>query len=158
MPIFIYLSSATFCGCCQFLYNLFFESRGRILLLEHAFNINLHREDETGETEGQVRKIVFSIGVDTVVIFSCQDYCLMTWDFFFFFQVENWAKNSVLHFPSPTDSLLHGECSHQHVLSPLSMFMRTLGRLLSYWCKAIQSCGGGKDDEWRSEGRKGRRG
>ena len=56
------------------------------MLLEHAFNINLHREDETGETEGQVRKIVFSIGVDTVVIFSCQDYCLMTLDFFFFFK------------------------------------------------------------------------
>ena len=54
------------------------------MLLEHAFNINLHREDETGETEEQVRKIVFSIGVDTVVILSCQDYCLMTLDFFFF--------------------------------------------------------------------------
>lgn len=123
------------------------------MLLKHAFNINLHR-DETGETKGQERKIVFSIGVETVVIFSCRDHCLMTWDFFIS-HVENWAKNSVLHVPSPTDSLLQGECSHQQVLSPLSMFMYTLGRLLSFWCKAIQSCGGGKDDEWQSEGRKG---
>lgn len=91
------------------------------MLLEHAFNINLHREDETGETKGQVGKIVFSIGVDTVVIFSCQDHCLMTWAFYV--QVENWAPNSVLRFPSPTDSVLHGECSPQQVLSPLSTFM-----------------------------------
>lgn len=69
----------------------------------------------------------------------------MTWAFYF--HVENWAQNSVLHFSSPTDSVLHGECSPQQVLSPLSTFMWTLGRPFSFWCKAIQSCGGGKDDE-----------